>query len=186
MEEDRTFVHRALQIEDLQIHQFPDSPTRDHPQFQRPVPPWFEDEPHAVYAQLLAASLHPGTRVHVLEHTPDRIRFEADGEERILAPVLAANLSVIAQSAEEETEPPFERLSRVDLGDRVRVTGIAAACRGRERRRMLDLGIVPGTIIEPEMNSPGGDPMAYRIRGTLIALRHEQADLIRIERLAPA
>jgi DtxR family Mn-dependent transcriptional regulator len=166
-------------------------PSRGHPMTelavgQRAEIVHVEDEPHAVYAQLLAASLHPGTRVHVLEHTPDRIRFEADGEERILAPVLAANLSVIAQSTEEETEPPFERLSRVDLGDRVRVTGIAAACRGRERRRMLDLGIVPGTIIEPEMNSPGGDPTAYRIRGTLIALRHEQADLIRIERLAPA
>ena len=51
---------------------------------------------------------------------------------------------------------------------------------------MLDLGIVPGTIIEPEMNSPGGDPTAYRIRGTLIALRHEQADLIQIEHLAQA
>ena len=145
-----------------------------------------EDEPHAVYAQLLAANLHPGTRVRVLEHTPERIRFEADGEERVLAPVLAANLSVIALPDTEETELPFERLSRVQLGDRVKVTGIAAACRGRERRRMLDLGIVPGTIIEPEMNSPSGDPTAYRIRGTLIALRHEQADLIRIERLAPA
>jgi Fe2+ transport system protein FeoA len=51
---------------------------------------------------------------------------------------------------------------------------------------MLDLGIVPGTVVEPEMSSPGGDPIAYRVRGTLIALRREQADLIRVERLPAA
>jgi DtxR family Mn-dependent transcriptional regulator len=146
-----------------------------------------EDEPHAVYAQLLAASLHPGTRVRVLEQTPDRIRFEADGEEVVLAPILAGNLSVVELPADEaEAEEPFERLSKVQIGDRVRVTGLAAACRGQERRRMLDLGIIPGTVIEPELSSPGGDPVAYRVRGTLIALRHEQADLIRIERLSAA
>jgi Fe2+ transport system protein FeoA len=47
---------------------------------------------------------------------------------------------------------------------------------------MMDLGILPGTIIEAELESPGGDPTAYRIRGALIALRREQAELIRINR----
>jgi Fe2+ transport system protein FeoA len=45
---------------------------------------------------------------------------------------------------------------------------------------MMDLGILPGTTISAETVSPGGDPTAYRIRGALIALRREQADLIRI------
>jgi Fe2+ transport system protein FeoA len=49
----------------------------------------------------------------------------------------------------------------------------------------LDLGFVPGTEVMAEMTSPGGDPTAYRVRGTLIALRHEQAGLIRISHLAP-
>jgi Fe2+ transport system protein FeoA len=44
----------------------------------------------------------------------------------------------------------------------------------------MDLGILPGTRIEAEMTSPSGDPTAYRIRDALIALRREQADLIRI------
>ena len=32
------------------------------------------------------------------------------------------------------------------------------------------------------MISPGGDPIAYRVRGALIALRREQSDLIRVVR----
>jgi len=45
------------------------------------------DEPEAVYAQLVAEGLHLGMRVRVLEVSPRRIRFEADAEEHVLAPV---------------------------------------------------------------------------------------------------
>ncbi len=47
----------------------------------------------------------------------------------------------------------------------------------------MDLGIVPGTQVTVEMHSPSGDPTAYRIRDTIIALRKEQAQHIRIERM---
>ena len=50
----------------------------------------------------------------------------------------------------------------------------------------MDLGIVPGTVIEAEMKSPGGDPTAYRIRGAMIALRKEQANQIHIARQTEA
>jgi len=52
---------------------------------------------------------------------------------------------------------------------------------GLERRRMMDLGIVPGTEILAEAQSPLGDPVAYRIRGALIALRREQAQQIELQ-----
>jgi Fe2+ transport system protein FeoA len=48
---------------------------------------------------------------------------------------------------------------------------------------MLDLGILPGTLIQAEMTSPSGDPTAYRVRGALIALRKEQARLIQVTRM---
>lgn len=51
---------------------------------------------------------------------------------------------------------------------------------GPERRRMMDLGIVPGTRVTVEMKSPLGDPVAYRVRGALVALRREQARLVLI------
>ncbi len=46
---------------------------------------------------------------------------------------------------------------------------------------MVDMGILPGTRIENVMPSPLGDPIAYRIRNAVIALRREQAELIEIE-----
>ena len=141
-----------------------------------------EDEPDPVYAQLLAAGLHPGMRVRILESSPRLVRLEVDAEERVLAPALAANVWVEAAEEEPAEERPHERLSSLDLGERARVVRLSASCRGAERRRLLDLGLVPGTLIEPEMRSPAGDPTAYRIRGGVIALRREQADMIQVDR----
>ena len=143
-----------------------------------------EDEPETVYSQLLAEGLHPGMRVRVLESSPQRVRFEANAEETILGPMLAANLSVVLLSKEAEMIGPFERLSALAVGESAKVVGFAAGCRGPERRRMLDLGLIPGTVVSAAIRSPGGDPTGYRIRGAVIALRAEQADLIRIERPA--
>ncbi len=60
---------------------------------------------------------------------------------------------------------------------------LSPACRGSQRRRLLDLGVVKGTEIEAELVSAAGDPVGYRIRGALIALREEQAEWIRIDRV---
>ena len=54
-------------------------------------------------------------------------------------------------------------------------------CEGLSRRRMQDLGLVPGTAVEAVMESPGGDPTAYRVRGALIALRQKEAKEVFIE-----
>jgi DtxR family Mn-dependent transcriptional regulator len=140
-----------------------------------------EDEPDAVYAQLVAEGLYPGMRVRVNELTPQRIAFEADAEEHVLAPVLAANLSVVALPKDEEMKGPFERLSSLALGSKARVVALSPVLRGLERRRMLDLGLIPGTEVTAEIRSPGGDPTGYRVRGAVIALRSEQADHVRIE-----
>lgn len=46
---------------------------------------------------------------------------------------------------------------------------------GLIRRRLLDLGLVPNTVVEVMRRSPLGDPTAYRIRGAVVALRREEA-----------
>jgi len=142
-----------------------------------------EDEPEAVYAQLVAEGLHPGMRVRVNESTPQRIRFEADAEEHVLAPILAGNLSVMALPHDEEMAGPFERLSGLAVGETATVVALAPALRGPERRRLFDLGLIPGTEVSPELTSPSGDPTGYMIRGAVIALRREQADQIQVERI---
>jgi DtxR family transcriptional regulator, Mn-dependent transcriptional regulator len=143
-----------------------------------------EDEPETVYAQLVAEELYPGMEVHVLENNPQRVRFWANGTEHLLAPIVAANISVIASTIDtQENIQEGEPLSVLLPGDRGQVLQITPRCRGVERRRMLDLGILPGTVIEAELANPAGDPIAYRIRGALIALRSEQARLIMVQRL---
>ncbi|SHE48703.1 FeoA family protein [Desulforamulus putei] len=49
---------------------------------------------------------------------------------------------------------------------------------GMTRRRMMDLGLVPGTRVEALRISPAGDPKAYKIRGTVIAFRREEGSKI--------
>lgn len=67
-------------------------------------------------------------------------------------------------------------LSDLTVGSSCRVNSVELA--GLLRRRILDLGIIPGTIIECIRKSPAGDPTAYDIRGATIALRHDDASQI--------
>ena len=145
-----------------------------------------EDEPESVYAQLVAEGLRPRMQVRVTEVSPERICFWADGEEYVLAPVVAANISAVLLPKEQEMVGPFETLASLKLGEKGSVLNLSRACRGLERRRLMDLGIVPGTIVEAEMKSASGDPTAYRVRGSLVALRKEQADQIHITRQTEA
>lgn len=141
-----------------------------------------EDEPKTVYAQLVALGLHPGTQVRMIESKPDRVRFTADEEEAVLAPLFARNITVQQIGSEERIPGPYKTLAGVQQGESAVVMGIARACRGQQRRRLMDLGIVPGTAIVPEMVSVGGDPVAYRVRGSLIALRRSQAQQIYVSK----
>jgi DtxR family Mn-dependent transcriptional regulator len=146
-----------------------------------------EDEPSAVYAQLVAEGLVPGMRIRIIEKSPRRIRFEADAEEYVLAPIVAANLSVLLLPRDEQMDGPFESLATLEIGESATVVGFAPGLRGPGRRRMLDLGLIPGTRVAVELRSPAGDPTGYRIRGAVIALRREQAEQIKISRSqAPA
>lgn len=54
---------------------------------------------------------------------------------------------------------------------------------GLLRRRILDLGIIPGTLIRCVRRGPSGDPTAYLVRETLIALRSEDATQILVRKL---
>lgn len=144
-----------------------------------------EDEPETVYAQIVAEGLSPGMKICIVEQSPERLRFWANGEEHVLAPVLAGSITVVPLPEEmggvEEIEAG-EPLTRLQPGQKARIIQISPSYRGAERRRLLDLGLVPGTEIQAELRSPSGDPTAYRVRGTLIALRREQAELIRVAR----
>lgn len=142
-----------------------------------------EDEPSTIFAQLAAEGLNPGMQIRVLEKTPKRIHFIADGEEIVLAPVVAANVTITPLLKEEVTDGPHDSLTSLNIGEAGKVTRISRACRGQQRRRLMDLGVLPGTVITAKMRSAGGDPTAYDIRGATIGLRNEQAEMIHIRRI---
>ena len=54
-------------------------------------------------------------------------------------------------------------------------------CDGNIKRRLVDMGLIKGTKIKPVLVSPSKDPRAFEIRGTLIAIRKEDAIKIEIE-----
>jgi ferrous iron transport protein A len=49
---------------------------------------------------------------------------------------------------------------------------------GSMRRRLQDIGLIEGTEVECLQRSPGGDPIAYLIRGAVIALRSEDSSKV--------
>lgn len=70
-------------------------------------------------------------------------------------------------------------LNQMPVGSLGRVKKLTAG--GGVRRRMLDLGLICNTIVESLRKSPAGDPIAYEIRGAVIALRAEEASQILVE-----
>jgi len=69
-------------------------------------------------------------------------------------------------------------LSQVTVGSSCRIADLHLD--GLMRRRILDLGIIPGTTVECIRRGPSGDPTAYTVRGTTIALRKEDANGIHV------
>ncbi|MFQ5632923.1 MAG: iron dependent repressor, metal binding and dimerization domain protein [bacterium] len=141
-----------------------------------------EDEPDILYKQLVAQRLYPGKKIQIMLKSPERIVFIADGEEVVLAPVVATNVSVEVLPKEQEMAGPYDTLDLLQLGESAAVLGISKACRGLQRRRLMDLGVVPGTEITAELKSGSGEPTAYSIRGATIALRSQQANMIYVNR----
>ncbi|UOQ44524.1 ferrous iron transport protein A [Halobacillus salinarum] len=66
-------------------------------------------------------------------------------------------------------------------GDQMKITSIAL--KDVMRRRLLDLGFVPGAVIKMVDKSPLGDPVAFQVSHTKIALRTEESSLIFAELL---
>ncbi|TLM91625.1 MAG: hypothetical protein FDZ75_06035 [Actinobacteria bacterium] len=137
-----------------------------------------EDEPPLAYAQLLADGLRVGQSLTVLEVRAERI-VVTDGEREIVtAPAIAANVLLQADAAADALPPGTLPLSRLSGQAAAEIVALDERCQGFTRRRFLDLGLTPGTRIAPELANAFGEPRAYRVRGTLIALRNDQAEMI--------
>lgn len=141
-----------------------------------------EDEPKSIYEQLVVLGLYLGMQVYVTDVTDKKITFVADGEECALTPFFAGSITVEELEAETVQTPKQDLLSSLGIGELAEIAGISPNCRGQQRRRLMDLGIIPGSQISAVMKSASGDPVGYRVLGTTIGIRKQQADLVFINR----
>lgn len=69
-------------------------------------------------------------------------------------------------------------LAQIKVGEMARIKNIETD--SGMKRRLWDLGMTKGTLIEAVQASPSGDPIAYRVRGTIIAIRNCDAAKIQV------
>jgi len=71
-------------------------------------------------------------------------------------------------------------LNELPLGQKGVIYRIA--CAEGEKRRMMELGFAADTEVEALLKSPCGDPVAYLVKGAVMAVRNEDAEKIEIIR----
>lgn len=70
-------------------------------------------------------------------------------------------------------------LSDINVGDKVIIKQINA--NEDIKRRLLDIGLIEGTSVECVLKSMCNDPLAYLIRGAVIAIRKNDSKNIMVE-----
>jgi len=140
-----------------------------------------EDEPESSYRVLRDAQLRSGMIITVERFSTGVVQIDTGAARCRLPALAAANVCVQVLDDRHGEQVSLRRLSSLATGQQATVTDISPGCRGAERRRLLDLGLVPGTRVCAELASPAGDPVAYRVRGALVALRRQQAEMIYVD-----
>jgi len=140
-----------------------------------------EDEPPEALSKIVAAGFALGMDIEVRQVNRQSLVIWDGESERSLVPVLASN--VFVEELAHPVQPPV-KLSSLEPGESGRV--LALRSEGFDRRRLLDLGLTPGTLVECAFPGPMREPMAYRVRGALVALRPEQTDQIEIDAVMTA
>ena len=76
-------------------------------------------------------------------------------------------------------EGTVRNLAQLAPGESGRIVRVGAA--GKLRQRLLSMGLVVGEVIGVERVAPLGDPISIRVKGTSLALRHQEAEAIVVE-----
>lgn len=52
---------------------------------------------------------------------------------------------------------------------------------GTLRRRLFDLGVIPGALIRRRYTAPSGSPISFEVQGAIVALRKSDAQNLIVE-----
>ncbi len=137
-----------------------------------------EDEPAAMFRALAQLGLRAGDAFCVTATDDDAMQLLVEGREVRLPLELAGNVFVVPLEAGAADASGLVRLADLSTADTAEIVSLAPSCQGLTRRRLLDLGFTPGTKVQPVLQTFAGDPRAYRVRGTMIALRRDQSSAV--------
>ncbi len=143
-----------------------------------------EDEPKEIFSILSSYKIYPDMKLKVVKKSDDKIIIEILEKTITLSLNEAKNISVKLIDEKDYLKDILKPLTTLKQNQIAVISSISKAIRGEQRRRLLDLGIVPGSKIKPVLESIGKDPVAYEVRGTLIALRKNQAQHIFIKEVS--
>ena len=143
-----------------------------------------EDDNNKLFKQIADLGLTKDSMIYITEINSTSFSFRYEGEQMCL-PLVALEamnrVEVTKEEAESMPETRAQRLTTIEANEQATIVGLSPSCRGALRRRLMDLGFVKGSRIAIDMESPMRNPVAYVVRGTVIALRHDQAQYILIQ-----
>ncbi|MCX7971608.1 MAG: metal-dependent transcriptional regulator [bacterium] len=153
-----------------------------------------EDEPKEIYAKIVKMDLAPFEYIKIIQLKDKSIDILTNKGQKLEIDIITANNIFIAEEKDENIEKLFEEiekkisqistLDKLKIKEKAKIIGISFYIRGEEKRRLLELGFVKNSIVEPLYNNMlGDDPRVYKIKNTMIALRKEQAQKIYVEKL---
>ncbi|MDI1471851.1 MAG: FeoA family protein [Thermodesulfovibrio sp.] len=70
-------------------------------------------------------------------------------------------------------------LSELKKGQKAKITSINS--KGPIKRRLMDMGVLPGETVEVEKIAPLGDPIDIVVKGYHLSLRKSEAEQINVE-----
>lgn len=76
------------------------------------------------------------------------------------------------------------KLNELEIGKKAKIISVAGE--GQLRHHILDMGLIPGTVVTLIKYAPMGDPMELLVRGYELTLRVDDAKLIGIEPISNA
>ncbi len=110
-----------------------------------------------------------------------RHHCDHDGAQKNCETCVATTLNDIQQRRQHGGQKTMTAVTLKDLkpGQRGRVTKVSA--RGETGKRIVEMGVTPGAVVEVERIAPLGDPIDIKVKGYHLSLRKQDAQGIAVE-----
>jgi DtxR family Mn-dependent transcriptional regulator len=118
----------------------------------------------------------------VLKVSPLVAEHDACMMEHVLSPETLAKMTVYLPEKQPAKNNHSSAVCLTDIltGQKVKILQLT----GKEhkiKQRLMEMGLIPGTIIQVERLAPLGDPVEIRVKGYLISLRRDEASSLLVE-----